>query len=79
MNDWGIESVTLERGQQVGVIKSATIIPVDDPLWTEEDAQVFLCQTGDMDLKARVEVLRQQLQHGYRRQGHCWAGTVISC
>ena len=30
-------------------------------------------------IKARVEVLRQQLQHGYRRQGHCWAGTVISC
>ena len=64
INDQGIEPVTLERGKQVGLIESATMIPVDDPLWTVEDAQVLLCQTDDMDSIARVEVLRKQLQFG---------------
>ena len=64
MNNWGIEPVNLERGKQVRVIESPTMIPVDDLLWTEEDAQVLLCQTDDMDSKARVEGLRQQLQFG---------------
>ena len=45
MNNWGIELVTLGRGQQVEVIEPATMVPADDPLWTEEEAQVLLCQT----------------------------------
>ena len=64
MNNWGVEPVTLGRGQQVGVIEPVTMIPADDPLWTEEEAQVLLCQTDDMDMEARVEELRQQLQFG---------------
>ena len=64
MNNWGIEPVTLGRGQQVGVIEPVTMVPADDPLWTEEEVQVLLCHSDDMDTEARVEELRQQLQFG---------------
>ena len=58
MNNWGIEPGTLGQGQQVGVIEPAIMVPADGPLWTEEEAQVFLCQTDDMGTEARVEELR---------------------
>ena len=73
MNNWGIEPVTLGRGQQVGVIEPVTMVPADDPLWTEEEVQVLLCHSDDMDTEARVEELRQHTiweGPGYRRQGH---------
>ena len=46
------------------VIEPVAMVPVDVPLWTEEEAQVLLCQTDDMDMEARVEEFRQQLQFG---------------
>ena len=42
----------------MGVIEPATMVPADDPLWVEEEAQVLLRQTDDMDAEARVEELR---------------------
>ena len=64
MSNCGVEPVTLGRGQQVGAIEPATVAPADDPLWTEEEGQVLLCQTDDIGTQARVEELRQQLKFG---------------
>ena len=48
----------------MGVIEPGTVAPADDPLWTEEEGQVLLCQTDDIETEARVEELRQQLKFG---------------
>ena len=44
LNNWGIEPLTLSEGQQVGSVELADIVPEDDPVREDSEAQVLLCQ-----------------------------------
>ena len=59
LNNCGL---TLEKGQQVGIVEPITVVPAEDPLWT--DTQVLLCQTSDNDTVTRREKLVEKLQYG---------------
>ena len=62
INNWGPEPVTLAKGQQVGRVEPATIVPEDDPLWEDSSVQVLLCQNNSDP--ARLLKLQEQLQFG---------------
>ena len=46
LNNWGAEPQTLDKGQEIGLIESVTLIERDDPIWndTEENTSVRVCQ-----------------------------------
>ena len=46
LNNWGDEPVGLVKDQQVGTVESATIVPKEDPVWTESETQVLLCKAS---------------------------------
>ena len=62
INNWGPEPVTLAKGQQVGRVEPAVIVPEDDPVWEDSSVQVLLCQ--DKNDPARLQKLQKQLQFG---------------
>ena len=60
LNNWGNEPVGLVKGQQVGTVESATIVPKEDPVWTESETQVLLCKASNQ--AERISQLSKQLQ-----------------
>ena len=62
LNNWGAEPQTLDKGQEIGLIESVTLIERDDPIWndTEETTSVRVCQVEG--LGERKEELRKRLQ-----------------
>ena len=62
LNNWGSEPITLFKGQQIGYIEPAGIVPEDDPVWTDSSVQVLVCQ--DMNDPARLRQLQEHLQFG---------------
>ena len=70
LNNWGMEPIIF-KGQQVGTIEPATVIPADDPLWTDADPlwtdadpQVLLCQSSSTNTVTRQGELKEKLQYG---------------
>ena len=64
LNNWGMEPIIFKKGQQVGTIEPATVIPADDPLWTDADPQVLLCQSSSTNTVTRQGELKERLQYG---------------
>ena len=62
LNNWGNEPVCLTKGQPVGTVEPATIVPKEDPVWTESETQVLLCQASNQT--ERNCQLEKQLQFG---------------
>ena len=62
LNNWGDEPVGLVKDQQVGTVESATIVPKEDPVWTESETQVLLCKASNQ--AERISQLSKQLQFG---------------
>ena len=61
-NNWGTEPLTLAEGQQVGSVDPTNIVPENDPLWEDTEAQVLLCQART-EAERSAEV-KKQLQLG---------------
>ena len=46
LNNWGTKSLSLAKGQQVGSVEPADIVPEDDPVWEDTEVQVLLCKAN---------------------------------
>ena len=62
LNNWGNEPVSLVKGQQVGTVESATVVPKEDPVWTESETQALFCKASNQ--VERNSQLSKQLQFG---------------
>ena len=62
LNNWGNESVTLTKGQQVGSVEPAVVISENDPVWAELSTAVLMCQASSET--KRNKQLKEELQIG---------------
>ena len=44
-----------DKRPQVGTVELATIVPKEDPVWTEPETQVLLCQASNQTEEQSVE------------------------
>jgi len=62
INNWESEPVTLAKGQQVGQVEQAVIVPEEEPVWENSSVQILLCQNKNDP--TRLQKLQEQLQFG---------------
>ena len=63
LNNWGLESMTLAKGQEIGFVGTVDMVRSEDPVWndTQDTEAVRVCQNQTEPSKRR-NALRQELQ-----------------
>ena len=63
LNNWGLESMTLAKGQEIGFVETADMVGSEDPVWndTRDMVAVRVCQ-NQTEPSERRNALRQELQ-----------------
>ena len=63
LNNWGLESMTLAKGHEIGFVEAADMVGSEDPVWndTQDMVAVRVCQ-NQTEPSERRNALRHELQ-----------------